>query len=356
MKIDDVLKGKRDHEQIAFLRKKAEMLEAKLAGLRIQLGEQREVRDMIRESIAAADPFPRVPWSAPAKADSQVHAVFSYGDWHTGAIIKASEIEGINAFNWKIQQRRIHHIVSKEIEWISTQRNGYRIDDATVFGLADWVSGNIHKELSTTNEFPVPEAAVKAGMLLGEVLVQIAAHFEKLTYVGINADNHGRLDLKPQFKQKATNSWSYVVHAIARAYTAKLPNLEFVESEGIKIIHRIAQHNFLVEHGDTIRGWAGLPFYGMARMKGKEATRRMKLEMEAWRTQKNKLKQELGFDYYFIGHFHQENIIDEIYVNGSLTGTDEFDHGCGRFAKPCQVAMLVHPKHGIFNWVPFRAV
>ena len=41
-------------------------------------------------------------------------------------------------------------------------------------------------------------------------------------------------------------------------------------------------------------------------------------------------------------------------VNGSLSGTSEFDHSCGRHASPCQVAYLMHGKHGLFNLVPFH--
>jgi hypothetical protein len=164
------------------------------------------------------------------------------------------------------------------------------------------------------------------------------------------------MDHKPPFKQRAKSSWGYVVNAIAHAYTKNIGNLNFIQAPGIKYLHEIARHNFLFEHGDVIKGWAGFPYYGMGRIKGKEAMRRMKLAREDWRNEKKKLQQETGFDYYGIGHFHVEAIIEsDTIVNGALTGTTELDHGCGRYAKPCQVAYLVHPSHGLFNFVPFRA-
>jgi hypothetical protein len=40
-------------------------------------------------------------------------------------------------------------------------------------------------------------------------------------------------------------------------------------------------------------------------------------------------------------------------MNGSLSGTTEFDHSCGRHAAPAQTSFLVHPKYGIFDFVPW---
>jgi hypothetical protein len=84
-----------------------------------------------------------------------------------------------------------------------------------------------------------------------------------------------------------------------------------------------------------------LPHYGFARLVGKEAVRRMNTD--------------LGFHYLSIGHFHEPNFIsNRILVNGSLSGTSEFDHVCGRHAAPSQLAYMMHSEHGIFNLTPFR--
>jgi hypothetical protein len=134
---------------------------------------------------------------------------------------------------------------------------------------------------------------------------------------------------------------SFVVHAIAEKATSQCNNVRWNIAKGMKLLVEINGFKFLCEHGDTIRGQMGIPYYGFARLVGKEATRRMG-------TNKN-------FDFLNIGHFHVPAFIEgRTLVNASLSGTSEFDHSCGRHAAPGQIAFFVNRKHGIFNLTPFK--
>jgi DNA repair exonuclease SbcCD nuclease subunit len=94
---------------------------------------------------------------------------------------------------------------------------------------------------------------------------------------------------------------------------------------------------------------------GMMRQAGKEANKHMRMLMEKQRVEFDKIHAEYGFDYVTLGHFHVPNIIDnQIIVNGSLSGTSEFDEGVGRYAKPAQVSFMVHPKFGYFDYTPWH--
>jgi hypothetical protein len=94
-------------------------------------------------------------------------------------------------------------------------------------------------------------------------------------------------------------------------------------------------------HGHNIKGWAGIPWYGTDRHIAREAKARRQ------RPTKN-------FDKLILGHFHAPLWTPDYIVNGSLSGTSELDHGQGRDAAPCQVAFLVHPKHGEMNRIEFN--
>ena len=231
-------------------------------------------------------------------------------------------------------------MIDSFIKYSDVQRNAYDIAECRVFGLGDWVSGDIHKELENTNEFPLPEQAVKAGTLLGECVRRLASRFKRVTVEAVGADNHGRIQPKPQAKQKTSNNMSFIVHEIAQQSTRACPNVGWHVAVGAKLLASVSNWRFLLEHGDSIRGNMGIPFYGYARLLGKEAIRRMNTD--------------LGFDFLCTGHFHTPNIIENrSLINGSLSGTSEFDHTNGRHARPSQVAWFVHPKHGIFNWTAF---
>jgi hypothetical protein len=326
---------------IVHLRSQNGKLEREITRLLGVVGNQRNMAHMVASAVMAAPPFPRVPWKCPAKPGSPVIPVLKLSDWHIGEYINPKETEGFGGFDWATAQRRVSMLIDSFLSWVTTQRNGYKITECAVFCEGDYVSGDIHQELLVTNEFPLPVQTANAGLLLGEVGVRLAPHFDKITFFEVGADNHGRLQKKPQFKQKTQNSMSYLVHVIANAAMAKHKNIEVITSDGIKYLASVAGKKFLIEHGDTTKAWMGIPYYGLERTRAREATRRMQTDK--------------GFDYQSIGHWHVPGWVSgNILMNGSLSGTTEFDHGCGRHSGPSQAAFLVHPTHGVFNFVPFK--
>ena len=329
-------------ELIVHLRTKNDKLQNEIERLLKVLGEKKDTADLVARAVMAAEPFKRFEWKRPPKPGSPIIPVLKLSDWHIGEKINPAETEGFGEFNWYIAQQRVYTLVDDFISWVMTQRTGYPIDECAVFFEGDYISGDIHKELQVTNEFPIPVQTANAGLLMGEAIARIAPHFAKVSVYQVGADNHGRLQPKPQFKQKTQNSMSYLCHVICNSYLAKHTNLNIVTSDGIKYLANVNGKKFLIEHGDTVKAWMGIPYYGLERHRAREATRRM--------------NSEIGFDYQSIAHWHVPGMVSgNIIINGSLSGTTEFDHGCGRHSGPSQVAFLVHPKHGVFNFTPFKA-
>jgi hypothetical protein len=328
--------------RVKLLRKQIKTLEKEREKLIERFESREEFADACSAAVAAMDPFPTfVPPTRKGRSVDPIVAVLDFSDWHVGEVIERSEVEGFNAYNFDIAQERIFGIISAVLKWVEVQRQSYVINEIHICGKGDYISGDIHKELQVTNEFPLPEQSVKAGLLLGECVRRIAGKFKTVVVEAVGADNHGRLNPKPQAKQKSSNNMSFIVHAMAQADSAKCHNVRWNIAQGQKLLADMNGFKFLLEHGDSIRGQMGIPYYGFQRLVGKEATRRM-------RTDK-------GFDYLSIGHFHVPAFIEgRTLVNGSLSGTSEFDHGQGRYAAPCQIAYFVHKQHGIFNLTPFQ--
>jgi hypothetical protein len=305
------------------------------------LGRQKEYVEQVCGAIADQDPYPKYAYpKSQSKTSSLIVPALDLSDWHIGEVIRPDEVEGFNRYNWAIAQEGLFGIIEDFLKWVEVKRKWYRIEQCAIFCKGDYVSGDIHDELKVTNEFPLPVQTANAGSLMGEAFKIVSSHFGNVMAIECGADNHGRLQKKPQAKQKASNSMSYLVHHIANAAAAKCNNFHPVMTEGMKICHAVNGKKFLVEHGDTIKSHMGFPWYSLARSIGREALRRMNTSK--------------GFDFYSIAHFHTPNLIEgKTIVNGSLSGTTEFDHSCGRHAKPCQVAFLIHPQHGIFDFTPF---
>ena len=324
-----------------FLRKRIRDLERQAIGLRVSLQARDEFKGEVASAVASCDPYPAYKYRPGSNSKSlAIVPVLDISDWHIGEIIDADEVEGYNIFNWEIAQAGIFALLEDFIQWVGIQRAHYRIEECALFCKGDYISGDIHDDLKATNEWPLPVQTAKAGWLLGEAFRIVSGHFKRVTAYEVGADNHGRLQRRPQAKSKASNSMSYLVQYIANAAAERCADFKPIIAKGMKLVADVNGKRFLIEHGDTIRAWSGIPLYGIQRSAAREAMRRM--------------DGIHGYDYYSIGHFHVPNWLEgRILVNGSLSGTSEFDHSCGRHALPAQVAYLVHPVYGIFNFTSF---
>jgi hypothetical protein len=334
---------KKAAETIAHLRARLSIAEKSVREYQSEQGRRRALEKVIVEAVTAAEPYPHLPIiRRGTESPYPMCAVADLSDLHIGEVVRPDETEGWGEFNWAIAQERLFKYAEKIVGWATMHRHSFTIDDLYVLGKGDYITGNIHEELMMTNEFPPPVQAVNAGSAIGEFLLRLAPHFQHIHFIGVGADNHGRLSRKPQAKLKASHNYSFVVHEMAKAYANRADNIDFIFAPGMKWVQEIANHRFLIEHSDTVKAVMGIPYYGMERMVGREARRRM-------------LEIKKSFHYWSIGHWHVAGVVSEIIlVNGALTGTTEYDHSFGRHARPAQVSYLVHPKYGIFDWTAWK--
>lgn len=329
------------------LQAKVSTLTGQVASFMKKEGKALEYVAEVKQAVLALDPLPSVSFIIPKKHEDKtpITAVLHLTDWHIGEKNNSDELEGWGGYDWATAQDRVlGQLIPHFKEWIDTQRNGYNLKNLVIVETGDFVSGDIHEELKVTNEFPLPIQTAKAGQLLGAVHCELAPHFEKIYVKQIGADNHSRLVRKPQAAQKSQNSMSYLVYEIANEVARKHSNVHAERAEGMKMTFKVGNFTFLGEHGDTVKSWMGVPFYGIERERAREATRRM--------------HDGRGFHYLILGHWHNPIFAGHadaagMIVGGCLGGTTAYDHSCGRISPPSQSAFLVG-KRGAFGFVPFR--
>src|SRR5208282_866145 len=192
-------------KQMLHLRRLNSQLQSTVERYAAELGSRKEMTEAVVHAVEALEPYPVYRFKCPEKTGHEVIAVIKFSDWHIGEVIRADETEGFGRFNWRIAQERVFNIVESFSEWITTQRHSYPIKELVILAEGDFMSGNIHEELLATNEFPLPVQTANAGALLSEATARLATHFERVRLVEIGADNHSRLQKKPQAKQKVSN-------------------------------------------------------------------------------------------------------------------------------------------------------
>ncbi|MHA1867352.1 MAG: hypothetical protein ACTSXD_04745 [Candidatus Heimdallarchaeaceae archaeon] len=325
---------------VVGLRSTINDLQCRVSDLQRNIGQQKQFEYELIQNVEKYDPYlPTYNVPNDVKVSSPVAAVVQFGDWHIGEMTDKSDTGGFGEYNYKIAQDRIFKITDSIIQWIELHRNSYNIKTCYILDIGDNISGDIHHELTVTNEFPVPEQIIKAAYLKAEVFRRLASNFKNVKVIWVAPDNHSRKVKKPQAKQAGKNSENYLVGFLTKTMLENIENIEFTIILSHQAVVKIGDQTYLCEHGNTIRSYMGFPWYGADRKVGREAKRMM--------TKK-------GFDKLVIQHFHVPMNTQYFIVGGSLSGTSEYDSTQGRYSEPTQCVWMVHPKHGEFDWCAFR--
>ena len=311
-------------------------------------GKTLEALDELFDAMAVVEALPPIPplYVAARKDRPTVVADLVLGDWHTGEVVRADITGGWGEYNYEILERRIHRLVMTFIGHMEAKRTFYDIQECHVFVGGDMVSGIIHDELRKTNEFPAPEQVFYAARLLVWVLRQLARHFPIVTVDMITDCNHGRLSVKREYKEAGINNFDWLV---AQGVKLAMSEHSIVGVGGgtvdinirtaLRTLIHVGGKAFLTEHGHSLKGWSGFPWYGASKLLGREAMRRMGAP-------------DLAYDYYQIFHFHQTaKVFDGLLrCNGTTKGVCEYSNAnYPEATTPSQTGRLVSANHGIFD-------
>ncbi len=118
----------------------------------------------------------------------------------------------------------------------------------------------------------------------------------------------------------------------------KAGRISFEIPDSFTAMVKLRGKNFVLNHGDDVRGSMGLPWYGIERR-----TRRL-VGLGA-------VTGDIP-NYFCYGHFHthttQQHTTGEVVVNGSWPATDEYAiEQLGAVGEPNQVLFGIHENHGM---------
>lgn len=320
------------HEvEIERERLKRQVAEKKYLQLRKQLARDENIIQALKEVIPQFPAPEKVEPPRPVIRKTKETAVLLISDWHIGEVVSEEETLGLGAFNSEIATARVELIAEKTIDLITGYTRS-KIDTIVVGALGDMVSGQIHEELERTQDLNAAEQVYLSALLLAYLLDELSAYFQ-IRFVGV-VGNHGRLKKKPEAKEKYVN-WDYIVYQIASLLLRDNNRIEWNISKSPHAFVEIEGHLFLFTHGDAVRSWAGIPWYGISRY-----ANNMREILN---------RRSLILDGLCMGHFHQPadiaRINGPILVNGSLKGPDEYSLQFGAAMQASQVLFGVSKEY-----------
>jgi hypothetical protein len=204
------------------------------------------------------------------------------------------------------------------------------------------VSGDIHEELSATNEREIMPVVLDLYGTLVWCITKLADHFGKV-FVPCVSGNHGRNTHKIRAKGRNFTSFDWLVYQFLQKHFEEDSRVQFLIPDGSDAHFSLFNTKYLLTHGDQFRGGDGMIGHIGPVMRGdhKKRSRNGQIDLE--------------YDTLLVGHFHTYINTHKMVTNGSLIGYNEYSYsGNFSFEPPRQALWITHPDHGITFSLPVR--
>lgn len=263
-------------------------------------------------------------------------AVLLLGDLQVGETVDPDGTGGLGYYSYEVFLSRLAALEAKVIRVTKGHQSWLPLRTLNILGLGDFVEGmTIYPGQLNHIELDLVDQVLLGSRAIAEVVVNLLSVYEHINLFGV-LGNHGRVGRKGELPTTANLDYLFLRHVetqleeyiAAGRVTCEFPKTFF------QVVER-QDHRFFIVHGDDIKGWMSLPWYGAERAVGR------------W--------QELireQYDYFIFGHHHRmaswESNYKEVIANGSFVGTNEYSaKQLNVGGRPSQVMFGLHPEHGI---------
>lgn len=321
--------------QIEALKEERRYADTTIRRLKKRAAIVEAIIEELRRTVVPLKPLPTLYKIKKGKKHVE-DVVMHLSDEHMDEIVNPDQVQGFENYNFPVACRRAETYVEKVIDITQNTLNNYHFENLWILAYGDHTSGEIHDAVDRSyyrnqfrNSFAISQ--VHACMIR-----DLAPYFKNVNVVYVSG-NHGRRSQKKDHNA-AWNNWDYAIGQCASLLCKDIPNAKFLLPDAYSIRLKIRQHTFHVEHGDDIRSWNSVPFYGMERK-----SRRL-VALNA--TQGNQIH------YFVFGHFHKPSTLGDLngetIINGTWKATDAYIFGeHSGYVEPSQWLHGVHDKQGI---------
>ena len=294
--------------------------------------------DELKNVITPIKPLPKLSVVRDKRKCIEESVVAILSDEHADQVVLPHQVGNLERYNFPIALRRAESYVDTIIKFTQRTLQNYKFNTLWILANGDHTSGEIHNSVDHSEYRNSFRNSLAIGQMHSLMLRDLAPYFDKIKIVYVPG-NHGRRSTQKDY-HGAWNNWDYLIAETAKLHCTNLENVEFCIPDAFSVCVDIEGHGFYITHGDEIRGWMGIPWYGISRK-----TQRL-TALNA--TQKKEV------DYYVFGHFHQSSTLavlaGETIINGSWVATDPFAYeALSVFNEPSQWLFGVNKERGI-SW------
>lgn len=332
-----------DPERIALERAKEEIrvLRRENREYAKKLASQQQFFEGIVDATRVEVETPKFKTARQAKGKPSNSIITPIYDQQYGQFVRPSDTPGGRGnFSEKVFDERLARWVNAVCEIAAARADSYRIDEWIIPLGGDQVEGDeIFAGQAWQLEMGPPRQVWELSLKMEEALRTVIRFGKEelgvpfIALYGIPG-NHGKVGGRKAGARPSDYSWDWLHHMILFDRLRKEPVDQFAIEPAGSLFFYAAGHEFQAIHGDEIRGWGGIPFYGLTRFDG----RSIRLHSRIYR-------------YLLMGHHHQSaeipNGAGETIVSGDWVGGNNLSGMITAASRPQQKVLFVSERWGI---------
>ena len=255
-------------------------------------------------------------------------------DWHRGAKESRADLSGFaEGYSSDIADARLDILIEKVGRITDLEGKIRPIPVLNIWLTGDMVTGeDIFAGQRYVIDLPLLEQAIGGGKRLCLGISRLAQLFSQINVYCVPG-NHGRVGRINEYHPRS--NWDIIMYIFVQEWLKEHKNVSVNISASGLIGVRIFDHSYLAMHGDTVRSWMGIPYYGLERD-----------------VRKIQDISEVRWNVILCSHFHRPAIIPlgraELIINGSICGATKYSiDQLKEAALPRQWCWGIHPQHAI---------
>jgi hypothetical protein len=245
-------------------------------------------------------------------------------------------------YNTEIFDQRLERWVDAATGIIGKRAKGYNIKELIIPLGGDQVEGDEifagqAWQLQITPPEQVWQLSEKMTYALKKI-IKFAKEEVGVEYIALYGvdDNHGKVGGKRSGARPSVYSWNWLFQQILFDRLQGEPINEMACEPGGALFFYCAGHEFQLIHGHQIKGWGGIPYYGINKFESKS----IRLHNRAYK-------------YLLMGHIHQpaeiSNGAAETIVSGDWVGPNNLSGQIVAASRPQQKVIFVSDRWGVSN-------
>jgi hypothetical protein len=318
-------------------------LERELGDAKTKIGMQAAVREVLGlHDLAGRSAAPAWTYEEDPPKESPGCPVLFLSDLHWGELVDSEQLNGVNSFDLATARKRLRYTVETAVKLCGILDPKMRYPGIVVPLGGDMVSGDIHEELTATNELPTIPTVLDLATHLEGAIGLLADKFGRV-FLPCVSGNHGRNTRKPWAKNRNATSFDWLLYQILIKSFADDDRVQFYVPAGSDAFFRVYNVRYLLTHGDQFRAGDSIigPLGPLARGRQKKLARDAAIGRD--------------FDVMLAGHWHTYIHMTTMIVNGSLKGMDEYAAAENyAFEEPQQALWIVNPRYGCTFRMPVQ--